>query len=270
MIDLISNLLRRNMNPMGPVVCIIQARMGSSRLPGKVLKDICGKPMLAWVVERVRLARTVEQVVVATTADIGDDLIAAYCQANQIECFRGDVFDVLDRYYQAARAYRAGVVVRVTADCPLIDPQLIDQAVKELLTRRLDFTANRLPPPFKRTYPIGLDVEVATMTALSEAWEKADQQHEREHVMPYLYSGPAVYNTSVLNAEADYGSQRWTVDTPEDLEFMRKLTALMDCRMDFSWRDVLALVEAHPELCEINADVHHKFMNEIDERAQKK
>ena len=139
-----------------------------------------------------------------------------------------------------------------------------------MLTRRLDFTANRLPPPFKRTYPIGLDVEVATMTALSEAWEKADQQHEREHVMPYLYSGPAVYNTSVLNAEADYGSQRWTVDTPEDLEFMRKLTALMDCRMDFTWRDVLALVEAHPELCEINADVHHKFMNEIDERTQKK
>jgi spore coat polysaccharide biosynthesis protein SpsF len=244
--------------------------MGSSRLPGKVLKDICGKPMLAWVVERVRLARTVDQVVVATTADVGDDLIAAYCQANRIDCFRGDVFDVLDRYYQAARAYRATVVVRVTADCPLIDPQLIDQAVEELTTRKLDFTANRLPPPFKRTYPIGLDVEVASMTALSEAWEKADQQHEREHVMPYLYSGPAVYNTSVLNADADYGWQRWTVDTPEDLEFMRKLTALMDCRMDFTWRDVLALVEAHPELCEINAEVRHKLVNEIDERSRKK
>ena len=270
MIDLLSNLLRRNMNPMGPVVCIIQARMGSSRLPGKVLKDICGKPMLAWVVERVRLARTVDQVVVATTADIGDDLIAAYCQANQIECFRGDVFDVLDRYYQAARRYGAGVVVRVTADCPLIDPQLIDQAVKELRRRGLDFTANRLPPPFKRTYPIGLDVEVATMTALSEAWKNADQAHEREHVMPYLYSGPAVYNTSVLNAEADYGAQRWTVDTPEDLEFMQRLAELLGCRMDFSWRDVLALVEAHPELSEINADVRHKFMNEIDERSLKK
>jgi spore coat polysaccharide biosynthesis protein SpsF len=255
---------------MKHVVCIIQARMGSSRLPGKVLKDICGKPMLAWVVERVRQARTVDQVVVATTADVTDDLIAAYCQANHIDCYRGDVFDVLDRYYQAARAYHASVVVRVTADCPLIDPQLIDQAVKELMLRGLDFTANRLPPPFKRTYPIGLDVEAATMTALSEAWEKADQPHEREHVMPYLYSGPALYNTSVLNAEADYGSQRWTVDTPEDLEFMQRLTALLGCRMDFSWRDVLALVEAHPELSEINADVRHKFMNEIDERSLKK
>lgn len=255
---------------MNHVVCIIQARMGSSRLPGKVLKDICGKPMLAWVVERVRQSRKVNQVVVATTVEMGDELIAAYCQANAIDCYRGDVFDVLDRYYQAARQYRADIVVRVTADCPLIDPQLIDQAVEELQTRGLDFTANRLPPPFKRTYPIGLDVEVVSMRALSEAWEKAEQPHEREHVMPYLYSGPALYNTSVLNAEADYGSQRWTVDTPEDLEFMRRLTALLNCRMDFTWHDVLALVQAHPELTEINAGVHHKLMTEIDERTRKK
>jgi spore coat polysaccharide biosynthesis protein SpsF len=255
---------------MKRIVCIIQARMGSSRLPGKVLKDICGKPMLAWVVARVRQARSVKQVVVATTVDVTDDLIAAYCQANSIECYRGDVFDVLDRYYQAARQYRADVVVRVTADCPLIDPGLIDQAVQELLTRRLDFTANRLPPPFKRTYPIGLDVEVATMTALSEAWEKAEQPHEREHVMPYLYSGPAVYNTSVLNADGNFGAQRWTVDTPEDLDFIQRLTALMDCRMDFTWQEVLALVQNRPELTEINAGVRHKTMSEIDERSQKK
>ena len=255
---------------MEHVVCIIQARMGSSRLPGKVLKDICGKPMLGWVVERVKQCGNVGQVLVATTVDPGDDPIVEFCQAQAIDCFRGNIFDVLDRYYQAALHYRADVVVRVTADCPLIDPQVVDRTIEELQARKLDFCANRLPPPYKRTYPIGLDVEVATMPALTEAWENAIEPHEREHVMPYLYAGARKFKTGVIDAEADHGSQRWTVDTPEDLDFVRKIAELLNCRMDFNWHDVLALVQAHPELAQINAGVQHKFMKEIDGRANGK
>lgn len=255
---------------MKRVVCIIQARMGSSRLPGKVLKDICGRPMLAWVVERVKKSSRINQIVVATTVDAGDDAIETYCREHAIDFFRGNVFDVLNRYYQAAIEFQADVVVRVTADCPLIDARIIDRVIDELETRELDFAANRLPPPYKRTYPIGLDVEVVTMQALAEAWQHAEKQHEREHVMPYLYSGPVKYKIQIVDAEADHGAQRWTVDTPEDLEFLRKLTVLLECRDDFTWHDILTLVQAHPELTAINADIRHRWMDEIDERTQKK
>ena len=255
---------------MERIVCIIQARMGSSRLPGKVLKDIGGKPMLGWVVERVRQCKKIDKVVVATTSDAGDDPIVEFCRDHSIGCFRGDVFDVLDRYYQAAREYKADVVVRVTADCPLIDPAVVDRAIAELQQKNLDFTANRLPPPFSRTFPIGLDVEVASMAALSEAWKKATEQHEREHVMPYLYAGQRKFKTGVIDAPQDYGSQRWTVDTPEDLEFLRGIARLLDGRMDFTWEEILKLVQAHPELSTLNAAVQHKFMKEVDVRAAKK
>ncbi len=255
---------------MERVVCIIQARMGSSRLPGKVLKDIGGKPMLGWVVERVRQCKQIDQVVVATTTDAGDEPICEYCRVEGIACFRGNLFDVLDRYYQAAREYRADVVVRVTADCPLIDPAVVDRTIAELQEKQLDFSANRLPPPFKRTFPIGLDVEVVTMAALSEAWENAKEQHEREHVMPYLYAGARKFKTSVIDAPQDYGSQRWTVDTPEDLEFLRGIARLLNGRMDFTWMEILSLVQAHPELSTINAAVQHKFMKDVDDRASKK
>jgi spore coat polysaccharide biosynthesis protein SpsF len=254
---------------MEKIVCIIQARMSSSRLPGKVLIDIGGQPMLGWVVRRVQRSRKIDQVVVATTTDASDDPIVEFCQAGQIACFRGSLFDVLDRYYQAAKEYKADIIVRVTADCPLIDPQLVDQVIEELQNKHLDFTANRLPPPFKRTYPIGLDVEVTTIKALTEAWQNAKLQHEREHVMPYLYSGSVRYQVGVVNAEQDYGSQRWTVDTPQDLIFVQKVVELLEDREDFTWRDILQLVLAHPELAEINVDVRHKSYDDIDERSQR-
>lgn len=251
------------------VVCIIQARMGSSRLPGKVLMDICGQPMLAWVVERVNRAERIDWVVVATTTDESDDPIIDFCRSREIACFRGNAYDVLDRYYQAAMQYTADIIVRITGDCPLIDPHLIDRVVDELLTNDLDFAANRLPPPYKRTYPIGLDVEVATMPALGEAWQKAKEQYEREHVMPYLYAGENRFKFNVVDAPADHGAQRWTVDTAEDLEFVRRILELLDCRVDFTWEEVLGLVSAHPELSAINADIRHKSMNDVDERARK-
>lgn len=248
------------------VVAIIQGRMTSSRLPGKILKDIAGQPMLGWVVERVRIAKTVHIVVVATTSDPSDDPVAEYCEQKGFTLYRGSLFDVLDRFYQAARRHSADIVVRVTADCPLIDPVVIDRTVNALIETGADFSANRLPPPWKRTYPIGLDTEVCTFAALERAWHEANEPHQREHVLPYLYDTPGRFKVQVVDAEQDFGHLRWTVDTPQDLVVVRRLFELLDGRRDFTWQDVLAIWQAHPELAEINADViHHKY-DEVDER----
>lgn len=278
------------------VVAIVQARMGSSRLPGKVLLDLSGEPMLARVTSRVKRARLVHEVVVATTTDPADDLIAEFCEKHHIPCHRGSQFDVLDRYYRAAASAGASVIVRITADCPVIDPVLIDQVVDLLENGEgealrsgapagntgLSFAANRLPPPWRRTYPIGLDVEACTFEALETAWREATAPQEREHVMPYLYEGvdlkqaraglklgmtPRGFLVGLLDCEMDLGRQRWTVDTPEDLTFMRSIFELLGGVDDFSWKDVLEVVNQNPELVRINAGIQHKALTDVDKRA---
>lgn len=238
--------------------------MSSSRLPGKVLKLINGKPMLQHVVERVRRSQMVDEVMVATTSESSDDPLAAYCQENGIAVFRGQMQDVLDRFYQAAKIAQADVVVRITADCPVIDPGLIDDLVRQFLASKVDFAANRLPPPWKRTYPIGLDIEVCTFNALERAWKEADQSYQREHVMPYLYEQEGRFEILVTHYAADLGSQRWTVDTQEDLNFIQGVFDYFKGKNDFSWLEVLNVVQQHPELTEINADVRHKVFNESE------
>src|ERR1700690_2813489 len=168
------------------VVTIIQARMGSSRLPGKVLMDIVGQPMLARVYIRCSRSRVVEQTLVATTTEAADDPIAEYCDFSGIPFARGSQFDVLDRYYQAALQAKADLVVRITADCPIIDPFLIDDVVKVVIREQFDFACKRLPPPWGRTYPIGLDTEVVSFQNLERAWREANEPQEREHVMPFF------------------------------------------------------------------------------------
>ena len=260
-------------------VAIIQARMASSRLPDKVLLDIGGEPMLVRVYRRTQRARWVDQVVVATTTDPGDEPIAALCAEREFPVYRGSAADVLDRYYQAARWFDAQVIVRITADCPLIDPQVVDSTVAALYGRKIsdlerlcdghplrDFAANRLPPPWKRSYPIGLDTEVCTFQALEKAWLEADQPHQREHVMPYLYEQEGRFRVVVVDHEPDRGSLRWTVDTPEDLQLVRQIYSRFDNRDDFSWQEALALFEKEPELAAINAGVRHKQVFEVDER----
>jgi len=270
------------------IVAIIQGRMGSSRLPGKVLLDIAGKPMIQRVIERASRSRTLDRVIVATTHDPGDDPLAAFASSIGVVFTRGSLHDVLDRYYQAAKDQRADVVVRITADCPLVDPELIDKTVEVVrdgcMGQTFDFAANRLPPPFTRTIPIGLDVEVCTFAALERAWRESTQAFHREHVMPYLYentslsafaptllsgTSPRGFKVAQLNNLVDYGSLRWTVDTPEDLEFIRQVFARLDDRETFNWKDILALVQREPELSAINADVRHKSMTEVDERIKK-
>ncbi len=263
--------------------------MGSSRLPGKVLLDLAGKPMLQRVIERVRRALTANDLLVATTTNPADDPIAAFCAAQGIACYRGSTHDVLDRYYQAARHLQPDVIIRITADCPLIDPAVIDQTV-QLMTDNgsliTDFACNRLPPPFGRTFPIGLDVEVCTFAALERAWKDSTETFHREHVMPFLYENVALsspkqitdnyllstgisprgFRIAQLHHQPDYGSLRWTVDTPEDLRFMREIFARLNGKPDFTWYDVLEIIHKEPELSHINASVRHKTMTEVDER----
>ncbi|HET6846520.1 MAG TPA: glycosyltransferase family protein [Anaerolineales bacterium] len=267
------------------VVAIIQARMASSRLYGKVLLDIGGIPMLGRVLHRTELAKMVNETVVATSTDASDQRIADYCLAQGITCIRGSHFDVLDRYHLAAQTSKADVVVRITADCPLIDPGLIDQALGLLALEvepRIDFAATRLPPPWKRTFPIGQDVECCRMADLERAWNEAKAAEEREHVMPFLYKGVVLepggagyragtsqsgMRIAVLDCEEDLGAQRWTVDTGEDLEFARAVFSAFNGRSDFSWLEVRSLLESRPELLEINAGVRHKTLGEVDARA---
>ena len=266
-------------------VAIIQARMSSSRLPGKVLKDIAGAPMLERVFERTRRAARVDETVLATTTDSSDDPIAAFCKRKGYPIFRGSLHDVLDRYYHTARHFDADIIVRITADCPVIDPALIDETISQREAHHADFAANRLPPPWGRTYPIGLDVEVCTFAALERAWNEAKETFQREHVMPYLYEGvtlpppkppapsagisPRGFHILLLHHAPDYGALRWTVDTPEDLTFIREIYARFDGQDHFSWKDLLALVQREPELSAINAKVRHKTLREVDERAAK-
>jgi len=257
------------------VIGIIQGRMSSSRLPGKILADIAGQPMLSRVYIRTSRAATVTETVFATTTDSSDDPVAEYCDFGGIPFTRGSLHDVLDRYYQTAREFKADVVVRITADCPVIDPSLIDDCANTLLEDEYDFVCNRLPPPFSRTYPIGLDTEVCTFAALETAWKDAKETFHREHVMPYLYEGvelsavsrqlsegisPRGFKIAQLHHTTDFGDYRWTVDTPEDLEFMQQLYARFDERDDFTWKDVLQVVHDDPELAAINSTVRHKTL----------
>lgn len=243
--------------------------MSSSRLPGKVLMDIGGKPMLVRVVERVRRARLINRVGIATTDEPGDDAVAALCRERGYLLYRGSQFDVLDRYYRAAQQFEASVVVRITADCPLIDPNVIDHTLQAFFYSGVDFAANRLPPPWKRTYPIGLDTEVCTFSALECAWREASEPHHREHVMPYLYEEEGRFEVMVVESDLDYGGMRWTVDTLPDLEMVRQVYARFNNRDDFGWKQVLKLMKSEPELARINADVQHRSGRDVDARLKR-
>ena len=264
------------------VATIIQGRMSSSRLPGKILEDIAGQPMLQRVFIRTSRAASVSQTLFATTTDPADDPVVEYCGFSGIPCTRGSQFDVLDRVFQAARHLKADVIVRITADCPVIDPALIDEVIHTLLDGEYDFVCNRLPPPWKRSYPIGLDVEACTFESLKQAWKDAGEPQHREHVMPYLYEGVELmrqgrtretgtssrgYKVAMLHHTTDFGDYRWTVDTRQDLEFIRQVYERFEGRDDFSWKDVLDLVHNEPQLMQINAGVQHKTLKDIDERA---
>jgi spore coat polysaccharide biosynthesis protein SpsF len=237
------------------VVAIIQARMGSTRLPGKVLLDLAGAPVLARVINRCQRATTLNEVVVATTIRSGDDAIIDLCRAQNWPSFRGLEDDVLDRYYHAAVQSQTDIVVRLTSDCPLIEPELIDLTVKRFLEDgALDYVSNTLPP---RTFPRGLDVEVFSFAALERAWREDANPGWREHVTPYIYYHPEKFRLLGIVNDTDLSDKRWTVDTPEDLALVSKIYEYYGDD-SFSWRQVLGLMAEHPDWEEINRHVVQK------------
>lgn len=237
-------------------VCIIQARMGSERLPGKVLLPILDQPMLQWVVMRVKRARLIDGVVVATTDLSSDDTIADLCQHHGWRCFRGSETDVLDRYYGASAG--ADHVVRVTSDCPVIDPAVIDYVVAAY--RAAVPSAHYASNTLMRTYPRGLDVEVFSRDALVEAWQADTDPGWREHVTPFFYRHPERFHLLDVTNPVDYSPYRLTVDTPEDLSLIRRVYDAFG-HGEFHWRDLIALLQAHPDWLDLNRDVTQKSVH---------
>jgi len=231
------------------VVAILQARMSSSRLPGKVLKPILGRPMLDLHIERVRRASEIEKLVVATSTDPSDDVLADFASTAGIEVFRGSLTDVLDRYYHAALHFGADHVVRLTGDCPLADPEVIDALIRLHLNGGFDYTSNAL----EHTYPDGLDAEVVTFQALETAWREARKSAEREHATLFIYAHPDRFRIGSLTSEVDYSAQRWTVDTEADYQFVRTVYEnLYPQDPAFTTVDVLDLLRRAPEIADLN------------------
>ncbi|WP_372786381.1 cytidylyltransferase domain-containing protein [Phenylobacterium sp.] len=204
-------------------LAILQARMSSSRLPGKVMASVLGEPMIGRQVERLRRAKRIDKLVVATSTDPSDDALAAYCENLDLWVFRGPLDDVLERFRTTLRAYpEARAVVRLTADCPLADPELIDRVIDHHHAAGADYTSNTLGT---RTYPHGLDTEVIRPSALVAAAEQARDPYEREHVTPYVYRRPELFRLAGVARHESLAMLRWTVDLPEDLAFVRDVYA---------------------------------------------
>jgi spore coat polysaccharide biosynthesis protein SpsF (cytidylyltransferase family) len=234
------------------VVGIIQARMSSIRLPHKVLLDLAGKSVLEHVISRVARANRVSDIVVATTINKEDLSIVKLCASLGYSVFCGSENDVLDRFYQVARLYEADQCVRITADCPMMDPSLIDQVLLLHQESGSDYTANIL----EETFPDGEDIEVFTFEALKNAWENASLTSEREHVTSYIRKHPELFKLTNLRSPKNHSEKRWTIDNAEDYEFLKHVfNELYHQNPFFGMTDVLTLLDLHPELERINRHI---------------
>jgi len=236
---------------------IVQARMGSTRLPGKVMKQILDRPLLAFLIERLKRVRHAGQVVVATTTSPADLPIVEWCRDHEVDCTRGSEEDVLDRYLQTARKCQARTIVRITADCPLVDPEVIDKVISfyESHAGEYDYVTNCLT----RTYPRGMDTEVFSMAALEQAHREGRAPSDREHVTIYLYHHEDRFRLANVTDVKDRSCYRLTVDTPEDFELIRRLLEnLYPSHPAFGLEDMVRVLEAHPDWAALNANVKQK------------
>ncbi len=238
---------------MSHIVTVIQVRTGSSRLPGKVLLDLVGQPLLLRMVERVQAAQWAGTIVVATTVEPADDPIEALCLQHGLRCYRGSVDDLLDRHYQAGRLWNADAVAKIPSDCPLIDPTVIDRVFEYFLQNNFDYVSNLHPA----TYPDGNDVEIMTMSALETAWKEAQRPLEREHTTPYIWENPDRFSIGNVRWETglDYSmTHRWTIDYPEDYAFIRAVyEELYPKNPHFGLQDVLDLTTRRPDIFALNS-----------------
>lgn len=233
-------------------LALIQARIGSSRLPSKILKNLGSKTVLEHVVERVKRAKLVDEVVVVTTIEKQDLEVVRYCSENSIRVFVGSEDDVLDRYYQAAKLFKPDNVIRITSDCPLMDPNVIDMVVKAHLGKESDYTSNTLD----ETFPDGEDVEVFTFNSLERAWNDATLQSEREHVTPYIKTNPELFKLQSIKNDENLSDKRWTIDNQEDYDFLEKIFYSLESENEFFGMDeVLNLLKSNPEWEGINSHI---------------
>ena len=237
-------------------VAIIQARTGSTRLPSKVLQDLVGSTVLARVIDRVKRFQMIDDLIVATSTDPSDDAIVDESDRNGLDTFRGSEADVLDRFVGAADYTNADVIVRLTADCPLLDAGVSDSIISLFLEDdgATDYASNKIP----QSFPRGLDTEVFSRDALAKAAREARQQYERVHVTAYMYRHPERFNLLSVTSDEDRADWRWTIDTPDDLEFVREIYRRLDADGNFGWLDVVALLDDAPELMWINSHVRQK------------
>ncbi len=235
---------------MKKVVAIIQARMGSTRLSGKVLKEIVGKPLLWHLINRLRKSKSLQEIVIATTSSESDKKIIEFCKLNAINHFEGSENDVLDRYYQAAKKFGADSVVRITADCPVIDPQIVDEVINEYKKGGYDVCG------LSGEFPDGLDVEIFSFKTLEDTWKNAKLPSEREHVSPYMWNHPEKFRLGKYVKFKNLGHYRWTVDEERDLRFIREIfSRLYKPDEIFLTDDILNLIEREPELLKINTGI---------------
>lgn len=234
------------------VVALLQARMSSTRLPNKVMRPLLGEPMLGRQLERLSRCLNIDQLQVVTSSDSSDDPLAAWLQQQQVPFYRGALDDVLDRFYQAAQGHNAAHIVRLTGDCPLTDPSIIDAVIEQHLHERNDYTSNCAPA----SLPDGLDVEVFTIAALRTSWQLAHKPSEREHVTLYLRNHSEQFKLGNYQHQPDLSSLRWTVDEARDMQFVEAVyAALYPANPAFGYREILSLLQRQPQLLAINSDI---------------
>ena len=236
------------------IVTVIQARMGSTRLPGKVLLPLAGKPLILRIHERINLSRYAGEIVIAITNDESDNQLFKLCKQNYLNVFRGNSLDLLDRHYKAAKELNADVVIKIPSDCPLIDPEIIDKVILYYINNRekFDFVSNLHPP----SYPDGNDVEIMSFSAMENAWINAKKDFEREHTTPYIWENPEKFRIGnvIWESGLDYSmTHRFTIDYKEDYEFIKKVyNELYEVNNKFGLKDIIALLEKKPEIKKIN------------------
>lgn len=232
------------------VLAIVQARSSSSRLPGKVLKQILGKPMIVHELERLKRSKRIDKIVLATSREESDDDLTDIVAASGVKVYRGSLDDVLDRYYQCAKQYQPTHVVRITGDCPVIDWRIVDTVIEKHLAEENDDTVTT------ERFPDGLDTEIVRFSALERAWKEAFLPSEREHVTPFIKNHAELFKLGQMDCEQDLSHMRWTVDEPQDFEFIRQVyKALYPSNANFGMQEILRLLEQKPEMCKINQNI---------------
>jgi len=246
------------MTKTGKVVIIIQARMGSTRLPGKVLMTVFNNPLLGYLIERLSRVKLADEMVIATTKNSQDDAIEEFCISNKINCYRGSEDNVLSRYYDASIKFKANYIVRVCSDSPLVDPLILDKMIESFFNRKCDYLSNTI----NQTYPLGMNIEIFSQKALKRTYINHSKNYEREHVTPYIYTHPKLFDICQEHLNKDYSFLRLTVDENEDFILVKKIIErLYLANNEFSLGDIIKEYEKNPDLFLINRNVAQKTIN---------